>query len=51
MGDRIMPHLKLDATWKSRIIAVLRLDEPPQEDWGQGERLRRALENLRKQHQ
>jgi len=51
MGDRIMPHLKLDATWKSRIIAVLRSDEPPQEDRGQGERLRRALENLRKQHQ
>ena len=51
MGDRIMPHLKLDATWKSRIIAVLRSDEPQQEDRGQGERLRRALENLRKQHQ
>ena len=51
MGDRVMPHLKLDATWKSRIIAVLRSDEPPQEDRGQGERLRRALENLRKQHQ
>ena len=51
MGDRIMPHLKLDATWKSRIIAVLRSEEPPQEDRGQGERLRRALENLRKQHQ
>ena len=51
MGDRVMPHLKLDATWKSRIIAVLRSDEPPQEDQGQGERLQRALENLRKQHQ
>jgi hypothetical protein len=46
-----MPHLKLDATWKSRIIAVLRSDEPQQEERGQGERLRRALENLRKQHQ
>ena len=51
MGDRVMPHLKLDATWKGRVIAVLRSDEPPQEDRGQGERLRRALENLRKQHQ
>ena len=51
MGDRVMPYLKLDATWKSRITAVLRSDEPPQEDRGQGERLRRALENLRKQHQ
>jgi len=51
MGDMVMPHLKLDATWKSRIIAELRSDELPQEDRGQGERLRRALENLRKQHQ
>ena len=51
MGDRVMPYLKLDSTWKSRIIAVLRSDEPPQDDRGQGERLRRALENLRKQHQ
>ena len=51
MGDRVMPYLQLDATWKSRITAVLRSDEPPQEDRGQGERLRRALENLRKQHQ
>jgi len=44
-----MPHLQLDAIWKTRIIAVLRSDEPPQEDQGQGERLRRALEELRKQ--
>jgi len=51
MGDRVMAHLKLDPTWKSRIIAVLRSDEPPQEDQGQEERLGRALENLRKQHQ
>ena len=51
MGDRVMPHLTLGATWKNRIIAVLRPDEPPQEDRGQGERLRRELENLRKQYQ
>ncbi len=50
MGDRVMPHLQLDAIWKTRIIAVLRSDEPPQEGQGQGERLRRALEELRKQH-
>ena len=51
MGDRVIPHLTLGATWKNRIIAVLRSDEPPQVDQGQEERLRRALENLRKQYQ
>ena len=51
MGDRVIPHLTLGATWKNRIIAVLRPDEPSQEDRGQEERLRQALENLRKQYQ
>jgi len=50
-GDQQDSHIELFLTWKSRIIAVLRSEEPPQEDRGQGERLRRALENLRKQHQ
>ena len=51
MGDRVMPHLQLDASWKTRIISALKADEPPhQENHQQGERLQRALENLRKQH-
>ena len=51
MGDRVMPHLQLVASWKTRIISALKADDPPhQENHQQGERLQRALENLRKQH-
>jgi hypothetical protein len=42
---------RLDASWKTRIISALKADEPPQqENHQQGERLQRAVENLRKQH-
>ena len=51
MGQRVMPHLKLDSTWKDGVIAALTAREPQQPNQGQPERLRRALENLRKQHQ
>ena len=50
MGDRVMPFLKLDATWKTRIIGALKGDQPPEQDQGQAQRLQRALKNLRKQH-
>ena len=50
MGQRVMPHLKLDDSWKTRLIAALRTQETQQHDQGQLERLRRALEALRKQH-
>ena len=51
MGQRVMPHLKLESTWKDGVIAALMAKEPQQQNQGQPERLRRALENLRKQHQ
>jgi hypothetical protein len=50
MGQRVLPDLKLDATWKTRIIAALKNEEPKEQDHGQEERLTRAIENLRKQH-
>ena len=50
MARRVMPHMKLDSTWKARITAVLRAEEPEEHDNGQQDRLQRALENLRKQH-
>jgi hypothetical protein len=42
--------LKLDATWKTRVIAALKNQDPKEQDHGQKERLNRAIENLRKQH-
>ena len=45
-----MPYMKLDASWKARITAVLRAEEPEEHDNGQQDRLERALDNLRKQH-
>jgi hypothetical protein len=50
MGERIMPYLKLDATWKTRVIAALKSQAPQMHDQNQQMRLTRALENLRKQH-
>jgi site-specific DNA recombinase len=50
MGERVMPYLKLDASWKTRVIAALKTQEPPKQDQSQHERLDRALQNLRKQH-
>ena len=50
MGERVMPFISLDATWKTRIIAALRKREPETQDQNQKIRLTRALENLRKQH-
>ena len=50
MGERVMPYLKLDASWKTRVIAALKTQEPHKQDQNQHERLDRALQNLRKQH-
>ncbi|MCH7552522.1 MAG: recombinase family protein [Chloroflexi bacterium] len=50
MGERVMPYLKLDARWKSRVIAALGTREPEEHDQSQEKRLAQALENLRKQH-
>ena len=50
MGDRVMPFLKLDATWKTRVIAALKRQAPQTHDQSQQKRLTGALENLRKQH-
>ncbi|MCH8141866.1 MAG: recombinase family protein, partial [Proteobacteria bacterium] len=50
MADRVMPYLKLDTSWKARVIAVLREEEPQEHDQSQQDRLQRALDNLRKQH-
>ena len=50
MGERVMPYLKLDASWKTRVIAALKTQEPNKQDQNQHERLDRALQNLRKQH-
>jgi len=46
-----MPYLKLDATWKTRVIAALKALAPQTHDVTQQKRLTGALENLRKQHQ
>ncbi len=51
MGQRVMPYIKLDSTWKTGVLAVLRAREPQRQNQGQPERLQQALENLRKQHQ
>jgi len=51
MGERVMPYLKLDATWKTRVIAALKALAPQTHDVTQQKRLTGALENLRKQHQ
>ena len=50
MGERVMPYLRLDSRWKTRIIAALKAYEPQEEDHSQVEQLHRALEDLRKQH-
>jgi hypothetical protein len=50
MGQRVLPDLKLDATWKARIIAVLDNQDPKDLDQGQQDRLGRAIESLRMQH-
>ena len=46
-----MPHLRLDASWKTRVITALKAQVPEEHDQGQQDRLQRAMENLRKQHQ
>ena len=52
MALRVMPYLKLDGTWKTRVIAAIKSQVPVQHDQrNQRKRLQRALENLRKQHQ
>ena len=51
MGQRVLPDLKLDASWKTRVIAALKnQDDPTDQDQGQRDRLGQAIENLRKQH-
>ncbi len=50
MGDRVMPYLKLDATWKTRVTTALKRQAPQTRDQSQQKRLIGALENLRKQH-
>ena len=50
MAHRVMPHLKLNPSWKARIIAVLKTEEPEEHDQSQQDRWQRALDNLRKQH-
>ena len=50
MGERVMPYLRLDPTWKSRVTAALKAEDPQPHDPSQQKRLTRALENLRKQH-
>jgi len=51
MGERVMPYMKLDATWKTRVVAALKAQVPRTHDVNQQKRLTGALENLRKQHQ
>ena len=51
MAHRVLPYLKLDASWKTRVIAALRARVTETHDEGQQDRLRRAVDNLRKQHQ
>ncbi len=50
MGDRVMPYVNLDPTWRTRIISALKGSQPQEQDQGTVDRLQRALENLRKQH-
>ena len=50
MATRVMPYLKLDTSWRSRVLDVLRAEEPIEQDQSQKDRLQRALDNLRKQH-
>jgi hypothetical protein len=49
-GKRVLPHLRLDGNWKSRIVSALRREQDPCIDDSKVERLQRALDNLRKQH-
>ena len=49
MGQRVLPDLKLDATWKTRIIDALKIQDPNDQDQAQQDRLAQAIENLRKQ--
>ena len=51
MGERVMPYMELDATWKTRVVAALMAQVPRTHDVNQQKRLTGALENLRKQHQ
>ena len=50
MGQRVLPDLKLDTTWKTRGIAALKSYDPKEQDHIQQDRLGQAIENLRKQH-
>ena len=50
MGERVMPFLKLDVTWKTRVIAALKRQAPQTQDQNRQKRLTGAIENLRKQH-
>ena len=50
MGERVVPYLMLDDSWKPRIVAALRAQEPDDHDPGKEKRYNTALENLRKQH-
>ena len=49
--ERVLPHLSLDANWKSDIISALRKDQGRDNtDEVMVERLEQGLANLRKQH-
>lgn len=42
MGERVMPYLKSDGSWKSRIVAALRTQEPDDHDPGKEKRFKNA---------
>ena len=48
MGDRVMPYLKLDSTWMTRVTTALKRQAPQTQEESQQKRLIGALENLRK---
>ena len=48
MGERVMPYLKLDSTWKTLVTTALKRQAPQTQDESQQKRLIGALENLRK---
>ena len=51
MGERVLPYLKLDVSWKSRIVAALgSREEIDDYDPGKEHRFKNALGQLRKQH-
>ena len=50
MAQRVIPDLKLDPSWKTRVTAALMAQDPQEHDQRQHDRLAQAIENLRKQH-